>query len=217
VSLTKRIVASGSNNFSFCLHGPLGTGKSVYARYLADQMNMPVVYKRASDLLSKWVGDSEKNIAAAFSEAKESESFLIFDEADSLLSDRRRARANWEVTQINEMLTWMEQHPLPFACTTNIIDSLDQASMRRFTFKVRFDYLDPDGIYAAFEHFFGIKISQESAQSLRFVTPGDFAVVMKKAEYLDRKQNAEDIIELLHDEVKAKNMDLRKKVGFQAS
>jgi transitional endoplasmic reticulum ATPase len=216
-SLTKRIVESGNKNFSFCLHGPPGTGKSVYARYLADQMNMPVVYKRASDLLSKWVGDSEKNIAAAFSEAKDSESFLIFDEADSLLSDRRHSRANWEVTQVNEMLTWMEQHPLPFACTTNLIDSLDQASMRRFTFKVRFNYLDPDGVCAAFEHFWGFRVSPKMAQSLRFVTPGDFAVVKKSAEYLGRKQTAEDIIELLHDEVKAKSMDLRKKVGFQAS
>ncbi len=137
--------------------------------------------------------------------------------ADEFLPDRRRARANWEVTQINEMLTWMEQHPLPFACTTNLIDSLDQASMRRFTFKVRFDYLDPNGLCAAFEHFFGIKISQEMAQSLRFVTPGDFAVVKKKAEYLGREQTAEAIIELLHDEVKAKSVDLRKKVGFQTS
>ncbi len=190
-SLTKKIVESGNNNFSFCLHRPPGTGKSVYARYLADQMNMPVVNKRASDLLSKWVGDSEKNIATAFSEAKESESFLIFDEADSLLSDRRRARANWEVTQINEMLTWMEQHPLPFACTTNLIDSLDQASMRRFTFKVRFDYLDTDGLCAAFEHFFGFKVSPKMAQSLRFVTPGDFAVVKKKAEYFGVKLAAD--------------------------
>ena len=89
--------------------------------------------------------------------------------------------------------------------------------MRRFTFKVHFDYLGPDGICVAFEYFFGFKISQKMAQSLRFITPGDFAVVKKKAEYLGVKPAAGDFFELLHDEVKAKNVDLRKKVGFQAS
>jgi transitional endoplasmic reticulum ATPase len=56
---------------------------------------------------------------------------LIFDEADSLLFDRREAVRSWEVSQVNEMLTWMEQHPLPFCCTTKMMEKFDSASLRR--------------------------------------------------------------------------------------
>ena len=90
-----------------------------------------------------WVGESEKQIAAAFQTARARRAMLVIDEADSLLSDRREAVRSWEVTQVNEMLTWMESHPLPFVCTTNLMDRLDQASLRRFTLKLRFEPLDP--------------------------------------------------------------------------
>ena len=54
-----------------------------------------------------------------------------------------RGLRSWEVTQVNEMLTWMESHPLPFVCTTNLMDRIDQASLRRFTLKLRFAPLSP--------------------------------------------------------------------------
>jgi transitional endoplasmic reticulum ATPase len=93
---------------SFLLSGPPGTGKSAWVRYLADRMGLEVLQKRASDLLGPFVGETEANIAAAFAEARESGAFLIFDEADSLLGDRGGAERSWEVSQVNEMLTWME-------------------------------------------------------------------------------------------------------------
>lgn len=63
------------------------------------------------------------------------------DEADSLLSDRVHAGQQWEITQVNEMLTQMETFSGIFICTTNLMDKLDAASLRRFDFKVKFDYL----------------------------------------------------------------------------
>ena len=54
-----------------------------------------VLEKRASDLLSPWVGETEQRIADAFAEARDAEAFLIFDEADSLLADRRSAHRSW--------------------------------------------------------------------------------------------------------------------------
>ena len=113
-ALADRLAATGKKCFSLCLQGPPGTGKSAWIRYLADRLGLEVTQKRASDLLSMWVGQSEKNIARAFREAKDDGSFLVFDEADSLLGDRRGAQRNWEISQVNEMLTWMESHPLPF-------------------------------------------------------------------------------------------------------
>ena len=85
-----------------------------------------------------WLGESEKAIALAFEEAADLRAFLVFDEADSLLRDRAAAQHSWEVTQVNEMLTRMERHPFPFACTTNAPELLDSASARRFLFKLRF-------------------------------------------------------------------------------
>ena len=85
--------------------------------------------------------ETEHNIAGAFADARSQEAFLVFDEADSLLTDRRMAKRGWEISQVNEMLTWMESHRLPFACTTNFVEKLDPATLRRFTFKVKLDYL----------------------------------------------------------------------------
>src|SRR5690606_15416617 len=111
----------------FCLSGPAGTGKSAFARHLAEEMSLPVVQQRASDLISPYVGETEARIAAAFARARQEEAFLIFDEADSFLSTREMAQRSWEVKKVNEMLTWMESHPQPFACTTNMADRLDPA------------------------------------------------------------------------------------------
>jgi transitional endoplasmic reticulum ATPase len=92
---------------------------------------------------------------------------LIIDEADSLLSDRREAVRSWEVTQVNEMLTWMENHPLPFVCTTNLMDRLDQASLRRFTLKLRFEPLTPAQAALAFEHCRGVRSGQDQRPRIR--------------------------------------------------
>ena len=136
--LAEQIVRSPSRALSFCLSGPPGTGKSAYARYLAERLDMEILEKRFSDLTSLYLGQSEKAIAAAFEEAADLRAFLILDEADSLLRDRAVARNSWEVTQVDEMLTWTESHRFPFACTTNAPDLLDPALARFILFKVRF-------------------------------------------------------------------------------
>lgn len=188
-----------SRAISLCLYGPSGTGKSAYLRHLARQMGMEVLYKRASDLLGSLVGESERNIAQAFEQAREEGLFLIFDEADSLLADRRNAHHPWEVSQVNEMLTWMESHPLPFACTTNLMSHLDQASLRRFLFKVKFGYLDMVRIAMAFEHFF-TEQAPERLLRCRNLTAGDFALAKKKADLLGLGGSATDVAEMILQE-----------------
>src|SRR5277367_5797359 len=136
--LADQVARSRSRALSFCLSGPPGTGKSAYARHLAERLDLDVVERRFSDLSSMWLGESEKAIAAAFEEAADLRAFLVLDEVDSLLRDRRAAQQSWEITQVNEMLTRMERHPCPFACTTNAPELLDAAAARRFLFKVRF-------------------------------------------------------------------------------
>ncbi len=214
-ALADSLVAGGNPRFSLCLQGPPGTGKSAFVRYLAERMGLEIMQKRASDLMSMWVGETEKEIAAAFAEARDTGAFLIFDEADSLLADRRVAQRSWEVSQVNEMLTWMESHPLPFACTTNFAEHLDAATLRRFVFKVVLDYLSPEQVEMAFRGYFGMA-SPAQAAALTALTPGDFAVVRRKAELLDRLGEPDALAAMLSAECAAKP-DRPRPVGFRPS
>jgi len=212
--LTERLKKLGRLNFSLCLYGVSGTGKSAYARYLAEQLNLKVIQRRASDLLDAFVGETEKNIASSFARAKEEKALLIFDEADSFLQDRSRAVRSWEVSHVNEMLTWMESHPYPFICTTNLMDHLDPASLRRFSFKVRYDFLTCRQVCQGFEFFFGVRVKEEQVSSLTRLTPGDFAVVKNKADILGVMKEEKELVNLLLSEQKSKFIKDKSSIGF---
>lgn len=190
-------------NASFCFSGPSGTGKSALARHLAEVMGLPVIQKRASDLLSMFVGGSEKAIASAFSQAREEGAFLIFDEADSLLGNRTFAARSWEVSQVNEMLTWMESHPLPFVCTTNLADRLDPATRRRFTINAEIRPLGAPQLGIAFETFFRSK-PPAGLFDLEGLTPGDMAAVSRRCDLLGER-GVRAILDALRVEAYAKN------------
>ena len=198
---------------SFLLSGPPGSGKSAWVRHLAERMGLHVLQKRASDLLSAFVGGSEHNIAAAFAEARENDAFLVFDEADSFLLDRGDAVRSWEVTQVNEMLTWMEHHALPFACTTNFSDRLDRASLRRFLVKVRFDWLSQPQARLAFHRFFEVA-APPALDSLRTLTPADFSLVRRRAELVGVTA-PDDLVRLLEAECEGRKESLLQ-IGFTA-
>lgn len=170
-----------------CLYGPPGTGKSAYARWLADQMGIPFAVKRASDLMSMYVGETEKNIANVFRNAAQDGAMLLIDEVDSFLRDRREAQRSWEVTMVNEMLTQMESFPGVFITSTNLMDGLDQAALRRFDLKVKFDYLRTDQAAALLCRYcqelrIPAPLPEQIARlsRLQALTPGDFAAVIRQ-------------------------------------
>ena len=170
-----------------CLFGPPGTGKTAYARWIADQLRIPLSVKRASDLMSMWVGGSEKNIATAFREAEKEGALLLIDEVDSFLQDRRQAQRGWEVTLVNEMLTQMESFPGIFIASTNLMEGLDQAALRRFDLKVKFDYLKAAQATELLRRYcLELSLANPSAEivmrltRLATVTPGDFAAVIRQ-------------------------------------
>lgn len=206
---------------TFCFYGVAGTGKSELARYMADQIGKPLLVKRASDILSKWLGESEQNIAAMFAEAREQDSLLLLDEADSFLSDRRDAQNSWEVTQVNELLTQMEAFEGIFICTTNLMSKLDQASLRRFAFKVRFDPLKSDQRMEMFRQELvrlggneADAVAWESAVGrLEQLTPGDFAVAARQFELWGETPTAARLHDCLRKECEAKGA-VSKKIGF---
>ena len=91
---------------------------------LADQLGMDLMLKKASDLISPYMGMTEQNFARTFRMAARENALLMIDEVDSFLQDRRGAQRSWEVTEVNEFLTQMESFPGIFIASTNLIDNL---------------------------------------------------------------------------------------------
>lgn len=179
----------GPRNLNILLSGPPGTGKTELARHIASHLSRELITKRASDLLSPYIGVTEKKLAAAFREAERDGSLLFLDEADSLLRDRGGAHRSWEVTQTNELLCRMESFRGIFLCATNFVEALDQAAMRRFAFKMRFGYLKDDAKVRLFRRFFADVLpadvidddeSLKSLSKLELLAPGDFKVAHQK-------------------------------------
>jgi transitional endoplasmic reticulum ATPase len=181
--LAGQLAASPQRGWSLLLTGPSGTGKSAYARHLAERVGMEVDEQRGSDLLSRYVGGTEENIAAAFTRAGERGAMLLIDEADSFLFDRQVAQRSWESGMVNEMLRWMEGLKAPFVATTNLAEGLDPATQRRFTLRVAFRPLTPARADALFTRYFGQRLPTGTV-SLEGLTPGDFGVVAARASVL---------------------------------
>lgn len=170
-----------------CLYGPPGTGKSAFGRWLAERLGMPLLLKSASELMSKWVGDSEKAIAAAFRQAEREGALLMIDEVDSFLRAREGAGHSWEVTRVNEMLTRMEGFGGVFVASTNLMDDIDPAALRRFDVKIRLGYLAPEQAAlllarqcAALDLAAPAAADLERVRRLDRLTPGDFAALARR-------------------------------------
>jgi len=202
-----------------CLYGYSGTGKSAFARHLAEVLDRPLIVKRASDLQSKWVGETEQNLARMFEEAAQENAVLLLDEADSFLADRRGAQRSWEVSQVNELLTQMEAFEGIFVASTNLMDALDQAALRRFDLKIRFNYLAPRQCETLFRDCMATLSLPVDVESLALVseiprlTPGDFGNVMRQAR-LDPIPSGMAFAERLAQECQLKAGGLKRSIGF---
>ena len=200
------------------LFGPPGTGKTEFVKYLGKALDRRVVVLKGSDLLSKWVGESEQNIAKAFRQAEAERAILFFDEVDGLLQDRSGASHSWEITQVNELLQQMENFNGVMVAATNFSKNLDAAVMRRFTFKLEFGYLDDEGKRLFFERMFKTALSDgefAELRALRNLAPGDFRTVRQEQYYLGEDvSNADRIAALKEECALKKDGDHSATIGF---
>ena len=200
------------------LFGPPGTGKTEFVKYLGKTLDRRVIVVKGSDLLSKWVGESEKNIAGAFRRAELERAILFFDEVDGLLQDRSGASRSWEITQVNELLQQMENFDGVMVAATNFSRNLDAAVMRRFTFKLEFDYLADEGKRLFFERMFKSELADAEfaeLKELRNLAPGDFRTVRQEQFYLGGDVTNADRIAALKEECAIKKDGAHAaKIGF---
>jgi len=202
---------------NICFYGAPGAGKTALAGYIAKQLDQPLLSKRASDILGMYVGQSEQNIARMFEQARQENAVLVLDEADSLLRDRRGANQSWEVTQVNELLVQMENFDGLFICSTNLMDNLDQASLRRFAIKVEFDYLKPEQAIKMLQQECVSTPTPEDARAIAMLSnlaPGDFAVVKKRLDILGLEATPDVMIQELQTEIIVKGGASSKSIGF---
>lgn len=203
-----------------CLSGPPGTGKTAFASHLAERLELPLVVKRASDLLSKYVGESEQKIAEAFTEAQQRGALLLIDEVDTFLRSRVASAASWENSMVNEMLVQLETFSGFFIATTNLRDALDSAVLRRFDIKLHFDHLLPSQVAQLSRRLarqLAIPVTDDASidamtAAIRFATVGDFALLQRRHRFAPLA-SVEALIDALRQEVALKP-EMRRTMGF---
>ena len=102
------------------------------------------------------------------------------------------------------MLVQMQNHPLPFGCTTNLMDTIDQAAFRRFGFKIRFNGLTEVQYRKAFKIYFGHDLPQNINLPAN-IAPGDFANVIKQAKILETTRDTDWLVKALRQECEVKD------------
>ena len=210
-------------NFNLLFYGPPGTGKSELARHIAGELERVFMVRRVSDLVRPYVGETEQNISKAFSEAEAEEAVLVIDEADSFLFSRSRAFWSWEISQTNEFLTQMERFRGILICTTNRFEDLDQASVRRFNYKIGFSCLTPEGNVVLYRRLLcplspePLNLEVEGAiRQLSGLSPGEFRVVRDRFSIMQVEKVTHDrMVRALEEESRIKELqEGRKPIGF---
>lgn len=204
-----------------CLFGPPGTGKTAWGRHLAEMLDRPLHVHRASDLLGPYVGETEARMAKMFRQAQDAGALLLLDEADTFFRDRTTTdMKGWEVSQVNEMLVQTESFNGVFVASTNLLDRIDAATLRRFDLKIHFDFLAPEQTVAMLADYLGVldvhldNKAEMDIQGISNLTPGDFANVMRQSR-LEPVTTASEFVARLARECSLKGGPPRRIIGFR--
>jgi SpoVK/Ycf46/Vps4 family AAA+-type ATPase len=124
---------------SALLSGESGTGKTLACEVVAAECGLPLLRVNAAVLVDKYIGETEKNLARAFAQARAAGAILLFDEADALFGARTQVKGandRYANLETNVLLQLMEEHAGVVLLTTNLAGNIDRAFLRRIAFKI---------------------------------------------------------------------------------
>lgn len=130
---------------SMLFSGPPGTGKTMAAQVIARELLMEIYKVDLSQIVSKYIGETEKNLREIFDEANLSNAILFFDETDALFGKRsevKDAHDKYANIETSYLLQKMEEYDGITILATNFLNNIDEAFMRRITFVVKFPFPD---------------------------------------------------------------------------
>ena len=134
-------LATGGLGFKSLFTGDPGTGKTLTAEVVAGLLGVPLLKINIGQTISKWIGETEKNLDDAFREARSSHAVLFFDEADSLFGKRGEVRHGvdrYANTEVSHLLQRLEDHDGLVILASNLVENIDPAFTRRFDVVLHF-------------------------------------------------------------------------------
>lgn len=143
-TLSGRPVPGGPN---VLFYGAPGTGKSLAARHVARRLNRPLFQLDLGGIVSKWVGETERNLSRVFEQMSGTNGCILIDEADAILGKRvsvKEGRDNYVNITVSHLLSLLENHCGMVMLTSNLRANLDDAYIRRFSAVVEF--VRPDAV-----------------------------------------------------------------------
>ncbi len=208
-----------SLEYKLLFYGPPGSGKTAFAHHIAEKTDKKLAIYRYSDVANAFIGRTEKNIAKLFRAHDLKDTIILIDEIDSFLFNRKNAMRSWEISQVNEFLTQMDQYQGIFIATTNNLSLIDEAVIRRFQCKVEFFPLTNEGVEALLKTYFpAIEFSPLTISMLIQngpFYPSDFQTVERNISIADNDEcNETTIATMLINESKLRNNNKQRSIGF---
>ncbi len=164
------------NGISLLLYGPPGTGKTMAAQVVANELGIPLYRVDISQIFSKYIGETEKNLSVIFDAAKGANVILFFDEADALFAKRTEVSSSNDKYANSEtayLLQKIEEYDGMSILATNHYTNFDPAFVRRITYSVRLDSPDEEARYTLWTSILPEEAQLEEGIPFRFLA-GEF-------------------------------------------
>jgi AAA+ superfamily predicted ATPase len=161
--LGKKLASSGAVTVLFA--GPPGTGKTMSAEVIAKDLGLDLYKIDLSSLVSKYIGETEKNLERIFTEAQSSNAILFFDEADAIFGKRsgvKDAHDRYANLEISYLLQRMETYDGVTILATNLRSNLDEAFLRRLQFAIDIPFPDEKNRLQIWETLFPTTVPRDS-------------------------------------------------------
>lgn len=189
-------------NYNVLFEGAPGLGKTATANHIASVLGLPFYSISFGSISCGYAGETEARINNFFKDSSKKSGIIFIDEADSLFHTRTSADHSWQISIVNEALQQIEKYPGIVIISTNLLEKLDEATIRRFAEKITFLPLSDVQKAEAFITYFKTDLHPLEVEQLERIgnlNLGDFLCVRKRT-FMDNYSNYE-LIEFLSDEV----------------